>query len=298
MTTIEAPIKIGRPLGLSTNVALADGIAGARLSPQLQDRARRYVSARTRSGVALLEAVAELAAARSEAQHGEWQTFLDAIGLDDSAARAQIRIHEAAESDSAFAEKIRTGWLSEATARELLPAPPEIRAEILARPDPPTQREIKAAKREALPVLNPDPLPDDDLELDRGERWTSTAHKAAENNDRALLIRAEQEIAGGDYATARGLLNQVGDTSSRARDRLLERLPPAQTAIDLDPLADVLQLMEHVHGSSPHRPTAIRAALELASALASGPLEDWIDQLDDQCYETLACWRRDRSVPA
>lgn len=126
------------------------------LSDALQERARRYVAARRRSGEALLEAVAELAAARQEAAHGAWGVFLAAIGLDDSAARAQLRIHELASQDPAYAERIRTGFLTEATAREVLALPAETRAALLAREEPPSRADVRAAKREPAPVL-PDP---------------------------------------------------------------------------------------------------------------------------------------------
>lgn len=122
----------------------------------LQERARRYVAARRRSGEALLDAVAELASARAEARHGEWSIFLQSVGLDESAARAQLRIHELARTDETYAERIRSGFLTEATARELLSLPEEARAEVLSRPEPPTRqeiREVKEPKREPAPVL-------------------------------------------------------------------------------------------------------------------------------------------------
>jgi ribosomal protein L37AE/L43A len=123
------------------------------LPASLQERARRYVAARQRSGEALLEAVAELAAARAEAKHGEWGVFLEAVGLDEGRARAQIRIHEEAEKDPDLAERIRTGWLSEAVARELLPAPPDVREALLARDEPPSRAEVRGAKRAPAPAL-------------------------------------------------------------------------------------------------------------------------------------------------
>ena len=121
------------------------------LTVSLQEHARRYVAARRRTGDALLEAVAELAAARQEADHGAWSVFLAAIGLDDSAARAQIRIHAQAQADPVYAERIRTGFLTEATARELLSAPPDVRAAVLAAPEAPTRAGLREAKREPAP---------------------------------------------------------------------------------------------------------------------------------------------------
>jgi hypothetical protein len=125
------------------------GALPALLSDGLQERARRYVAARRRSGEALLEAVAELAAARAEARHGEWTIFLEALGLDESAARAQIRIAELAAADPVYAERIRSGFLTEATAREVLSLPAETRAELLGR------EELKSPNREPAPALAP-----------------------------------------------------------------------------------------------------------------------------------------------
>lgn len=156
-------IKRGAPLTLSTNVALADDTAGGILSSGLQERARRYVAARRRSGEALLEAVAELAAARAEASHGEWGIFLQAIGLDETTAVVQLQIHEAAQADPRVAERLRTGWLNASTARELLSAPPDVQQRVLAQPEPPTTKQIRAEKQAAKPatsqVLDQPPAP-------------------------------------------------------------------------------------------------------------------------------------------
>jgi hypothetical protein len=119
------------------------------LSISLQERARRYVAARRRSGEALLEAVGELAAARAEAKHGEWGVFLEAIGLDETAAKVQLQIAERAAADSVFAERIRTGFLSLSTARELLSAPQDVQEQVLAQEEPPTRAEIREAKAAA-----------------------------------------------------------------------------------------------------------------------------------------------------
>lgn len=117
------------------------------LAPALEAHARRYIAARTRSGDALLEAVAALADARAAAQHGQWSIFLAAVGLDDSRARALIRLHDECRRDAALADRVRSGWLSEAAARELLPAPPDVRAAVLDAAEPPTLADVREAKR-------------------------------------------------------------------------------------------------------------------------------------------------------
>lgn len=132
------------------------------LAPTLEAHARRYIAARTRSGDALLEAVAALADARAAAAHGEWGLFLAAVGLDDSRARALIRLHDACLTDRALADRVRSGWLSEAAARELLPAPADVRATVLDAAEPPTLAEVREAKRAATPDLPPPP-PEPDL---------------------------------------------------------------------------------------------------------------------------------------
>jgi hypothetical protein len=129
------------------------------LPERLQNIARTYLGARRQSGVSLLEAARHLSEARLEAKHGEWAIFLEAIGLDESRARAQIRIHEEAQRDPMFADRIVNGFLSETVARELLPAPPEVREEVLSRETPPTLQDVRNAKRVSTPDLPPQPAP-------------------------------------------------------------------------------------------------------------------------------------------
>jgi len=147
----------GQPYGLSTAVTAPELPARAGALPErLQDIARNYLGARRQSGMSLLEAARWLSEARQEAQHGEWAIFLEAIGLDESRARAQIRIHEEAQRDPMFADRIVNGFLSEAVARELLPAPKEVREEVLARETPPTLQDVREAKRALTPDLSTD----------------------------------------------------------------------------------------------------------------------------------------------
>jgi len=154
-TGIKA-IPRGQPYGLSMTVAAPELPARAGALPErLQDIARNYLGARRQSGISLLEAARWLSEARLEAKHGEWAIFLEAIGLDESRARAQIRIHEEAQRDSLFADRIINGFLSETVARELLPLPPETREELLTRETPPKREEIRGAKRAPAPVLEP-----------------------------------------------------------------------------------------------------------------------------------------------
>jgi hypothetical protein len=150
----------GPAYSLSTTVATPDLPERAGVLPQaLQDIARSYLGARRQSGVSLLDAARWLSEAKQAAKHGEWSIFLEAIGLDESRARAQIRIHEEAQRDPIFADRIVNGFLSETVARELLPLPAEKREELLARETPPTAQDVREAKRVLTPVL--DPLPEE-----------------------------------------------------------------------------------------------------------------------------------------
>ena len=117
------------------------------LSAPLEQHARTYIAARRMTGVKLLEAIAALAAARDVAAHGEWGLFLEAVGLDESRARAQIRLHEACLTDASMRRLIESGALTESVARELLPAPPETRAALLQAPTPPTLATVRLRGR-------------------------------------------------------------------------------------------------------------------------------------------------------
>ncbi|HEU5103247.1 MAG TPA: hypothetical protein VFU22_29705, partial [Roseiflexaceae bacterium] len=79
-------IRAPQPYGLSIP-ALPERAEA--LPEPLQDIARQYLGARQRMGDFLLDACRYLSEARALAQHGDWLIFLEAIGLDESRARAQ-----------------------------------------------------------------------------------------------------------------------------------------------------------------------------------------------------------------
>lgn len=144
--------RIGQPymMSLPPLPACADALPLA-----LRNSAQQYLSVRRQSGDALLAAVKLLSDARKLAVQGEWGVYLEAIGLDEGRARAQIRLHEEAESNPQFAEYLRSGWLTEAVARELLPAPAEVQQEVLSRGKAPTLKDVRETKRALTPVLPP-----------------------------------------------------------------------------------------------------------------------------------------------
>lgn len=212
---LEAGIKAipqAQPYGISTTVATPElpERAGA-LPERLQDIARNYLGARRQSGMSLLEAARWLSEARLEAVRGEWHIFLEAIGLDESRARAQIRIHEEAQRDPLFADRIVNGFLSEAVARELLPAPPEVREAVLARDEPPTLQDVREAKRALTPALEPAPpapdLPDILKRLDaHGYAKTTTRQKGIATLYSFRDYSGRSDETGGEVELAEGEL--------------------------------------------------------------------------------------------
>jgi hypothetical protein len=135
--------------------------AGA-LSERLQEIARQYIGARQRSGEALLDAARCLSEARAEAQHGEWQIFLEATSTTADTAERLINIYNQAIQNPQFAESIRTNWIGQSVAALLArpSTPPEVVGEVLASPEPPTVAEVQKQIRQArhAPV---DPQPAD-----------------------------------------------------------------------------------------------------------------------------------------
>lgn len=130
------------------------------LSERLQEIARQYLGARRRSGEALLDAARWLSEARAEAQHGEWQVFLETTNTSDDTAERLLNIHSQAMQNPQFAESVRMNWIGQSVAALLArpSTPPEIVGEVLAGPEPPTvadvQRKIRQA-RHAPPAPQP-----------------------------------------------------------------------------------------------------------------------------------------------
>jgi hypothetical protein len=120
----------------------------------MQEIARRYLGARRRSGEALLDAARWLSEARAEAQHGEWQVFLEATSTSDDTAERLLNIHTQAMQNPQFAESIRTNWIGQSVASLLArpSTPPEIIGDVLASPEPPTVAEVQRKIRQARPV--------------------------------------------------------------------------------------------------------------------------------------------------
>lgn len=132
------------PVSTRSDAPELPALAGT-LSERMQEIARQYVGARRRSGEALLEAARWLSEARTEALHGEWGTFLEATNTSDDAAERLLNIHRQAMQNPQFAEAVRTDWIGQSAAALLAQpsTPPEVVAEVLASPEPPTVAEVR-----------------------------------------------------------------------------------------------------------------------------------------------------------
>lgn len=140
----ERAPAIDYPVSTRSDAPELPALAGG-LSERMQEIARQYVGARRRSGEALLEAARWLSEARAEAEHGEWGTFLEATNTSDDAAERLLNIHRQAMQNPQFAEAIRTDWIGQSAAALLAQpsTPPEVVAEVLASPEPPTVAEVR-----------------------------------------------------------------------------------------------------------------------------------------------------------
>ena len=124
--------------------------AGA-LSEPLQVIARNYLSARRRSGEALLDAARWLSEARATAQHGEWYVFLEATATSATTADRLLDIHAEAAKSPQFAEKVASNWLTFSAAAEIAApsTPKNVKQELLDQPEPPSYKKVRHARRAA-----------------------------------------------------------------------------------------------------------------------------------------------------
>ena len=125
-------------------------LATIELSSMLVTLAEQYITARRRSGESLLEAAGYLAQSRAVAEYGEWLPFLSATGTSPAAAEQLLNIHERATFDRAFADAVKSNWLT-LTAAALLArpsTPQDVIDQALASNEPPTKAGIQSAIRE------------------------------------------------------------------------------------------------------------------------------------------------------
>ena len=142
ISTEQPPMQRGKPFQMSSQIPEPFALPSQAevLNEQLQELARRYLSARHRSGIALLESARWLSEARAIAQHGEWQLFLEATATSADTAERLLHIHALAMQNPHFAEAVAQNWLGQSAAAELArpSTPPEVIAEVLAADNPPT----------------------------------------------------------------------------------------------------------------------------------------------------------------
>jgi hypothetical protein len=119
------------------------------LPEDLRELAIRFIGARRRVGEALLEACRWMSEARVAAEEGQWYTFLQITETSPDSAEVLLNIHLRASQYPAFAEKIRSGWLSQTVAGELAKpsTPPELFAQLIESPQPLRVADVKRARR-------------------------------------------------------------------------------------------------------------------------------------------------------
>lgn len=119
------------------------------LSESLRELAVRFIGTRRRIGEALLEACHYMSKARDAAEEGQWYLFLQVTGTSPDSAATLINIHYRAAQYPAFAERIRSGWLSQTVAGELAKpsTPPSLIEQMLEREAPPRVADVKRARR-------------------------------------------------------------------------------------------------------------------------------------------------------
>lgn len=119
------------------------------LSDPLRELAVRFIGARRRVGEALLEACRYMSEARAVAEEGQWYLFLNVTGTSPDSAESLINIHFRARQHPAFAEKIRSGQISQTVAGELArpSTPPEVLDQLVSREEPLRVIDVKRARR-------------------------------------------------------------------------------------------------------------------------------------------------------
>lgn len=143
-------------------VAIIDQHPEPLLSTRMTGLAQMYVDARRQQGEQLLVMGRAVALAREEAQHGEWNIWLEAVQLQERTARRLIAIHNRASISARFAEAVRNNWFNASVAALVAERDDDeaLLRRLLALPEPPTAREAQALANPAtLPDLNAATLP-------------------------------------------------------------------------------------------------------------------------------------------
>jgi hypothetical protein len=179
------------------------------LSQPLQALAARYLTARRRSGEALLEAAQALAEARALARHGEWYRFLEATQTSAATAERLLNIHRLAHENLQFAGFVRDNWVGVSVAGLLArpSTPPVVIERVTTRQIAPTLEAVQSAI-DAVDAQASAPQPDP------AERQATRASE---------FTRLEGEIRDAHATILRGLA-----TTAPALGTLQQRLTPEQ----------------------------------------------------------------------
>ena len=157
--TLIAPTRPGQPIYELSTVAFDTTPSSIALPPEavalsdhLRELAVRVLGARRRIGEALLDACRWYSEARATAPEGQWYIFLRVTGTSPDSAENLLNIHVRVLQSTAFAERIRSGWLNQTVAGELAKpsTPPELIQQLLAREEPPRVADVKRARRPFL----------------------------------------------------------------------------------------------------------------------------------------------------
>lgn len=275
------------------------------LSAPMQELARRYVAAQTRSGEALLDACAALAEARALARHGEWGVFLEATRTSEGTAKRLLDIHQQAASDPAFRAAVASNWIGATVAAELAQPsyPATAREALLSAPEPPTRTDVQAAKSATvadLVSLTPEAR-------DANGPWFKAAKSPNHPTAHHWNIRPS---VGGRYVTACGIDSVTLPTANpdaglcsvcaRHADRReivpipVPEPPPAPETIPTDILTRLSAHGWDVVGTPTARAGVLRYELRHAGTgeyveIAAPEAESWLAELD-----LRAAWKADQ----
>lgn len=243
------------------------------LSSALVTLAEQYITARRRSGESLLEAADYLAQARAVADYGEWLPFLSATGTSPAAAEQLLNIHERAAFDRAFADAVKSNWLTLTTAALLArpSTPQDVIDQALSGDEPPTKAGVQSAIREQRNT-DPDQYFDNEP-LSDYEQGIADNYRPAVEYVPALAMSQPMS-----------LLTSQKTTEWYTPPDLIERARTLLGAIDLDPASSEvaqqwIQATTYYTVETPiQQPWAGRIWL-------NPPFDDtptWVDRLDSE----------------
>jgi hypothetical protein len=195
------------------------------LSAALRELAVRFIGARRRVGEALLEASRYMSEARAVAEEGQWYVFLRVTGTSPDSAESMLHIHLRAAQHPTFAEKIRSGWLSQTVAGELAKpsTPPEVLAQLLEREEPLRVADVKRARKRTMSdrdenhiVDNPNYSGSLGAQGDTGSR----SEAAAPANQASLAALLDEVAAKLDAIADQADALPPGERTTQALDRI------------------------------------------------------------------------------